>query len=73
MSFSPENIPLFPLTGALLLPRSRLPLNIFEPKYLEMIKDSLKSDHRLIGMIQPLENQERNSSFKDIEKFYKIG
>ena len=73
MSFSPENIPLFPLTGALLLPRSRLPLNIFEPKYLEMIKDSLKSDHRLIGMIQPLENQERNSSSKDIEKFYKIG
>ncbi len=73
MSFSPENIPLFPLTGALLLPNSRLPLNIFEPKYLEMIKDSLKSDHRLIGMIQPLENQEKNSGFKDVEEFYKIG
>ena len=73
MSISPEHIPLFPLTGALLLPKSRLPLNIFEPKYLEMIKDSLKSDHRLIGMIQPVENQEKNSTFKDIEKFYKIG
>ena len=51
----PEIIPVFPLPGALLLPRGRLPLNIFEPRYLAMLDDTLKSDHRLIGMIQPLE------------------
>src|SRR4051794_33999853 len=49
----PENIPVFPLAGALLLPRGQLPLNIFEPRYLEMIDDSLRDGHRLIGMIQP--------------------
>ena len=50
----PEIIPIFPLAGALLLPRARLPLNIFEPRYLAMLDDALKSGHRLIGMIQPL-------------------
>src|SRR5215212_12218306 len=49
----PENIPVFPLTGALLLPRGQMPLNIFEPRYLEMVDDSLRDGHRLIGMIQP--------------------
>ncbi|MCG8447019.1 MAG: LON peptidase substrate-binding domain-containing protein [Hyphomicrobiales bacterium] len=48
----PDVIPVFPLTGALLLPRGQLPLNIFEPRYLEMIDTALASD-RLIGMIQP--------------------
>lgn len=50
----PESIPVFPLPGALLLPRSRLPLNIFEPRYLAMLEDTLKTPHRLIGMIQPI-------------------
>src|SRR5436305_3598139 len=49
----PENIPVFPLAGALLLPRGQLPLNIFEPRYLAMVDDSLRDGHRLIGMIQP--------------------
>ncbi|NNE53174.1 MAG: ATP-dependent protease [Sulfitobacter sp.] len=49
----PEMLAIFPLAGALLLPRSRLPLHIFEPRYLQMIEDSLKTDTRLIGMIQP--------------------
>ena len=49
----PEIIPVFPLAGALLLPRGQLPLNIFEPRYLEMIDDSLRDGHRLVGMIQP--------------------
>lgn len=49
----PAQIPLFPLPGALLLPRGRLPLHIFEPRYLQMIEDCLKTPHRLIGMIQP--------------------
>ena len=48
----PEAIPLFPLEGALLLPRGQLPLNIFEPRYLAMI-DAALSGSRLIGMIQP--------------------
>jgi len=49
----PEVIPVFPLPGALLLPRGQMPLNIFEPRYLAMIDDSLRDGHRLIGMIQP--------------------
>ncbi len=52
----PETIPLFPLPGALLLPRARLPLHIFEPRYLAMLDDCLKTPHRLIGMVQPLES-----------------
>jgi Lon protease-like protein len=49
----PDTIAIFPLPGALLLPRSRLPLHIFEPRYLQMIEDTIKSDSRLIGMVQP--------------------
>ncbi|AHY55737.1 LON peptidase substrate-binding domain-containing protein [Bradyrhizobium japonicum] len=49
----PEIIPVFPLPGALLLPRGQMPLNIFEPRYLSMVDDSLRDGHRLIGMIQP--------------------
>lgn len=49
----PETLALFPLPGALLLPRSRLPLHIFEPRYLQMLDDTLKTPHRMIGMIQP--------------------
>lgn len=51
----PDTIAVFPLPGALLLPRGRLPLHIFEPRYLAMIEDCLKTKHRLIGMIQPRE------------------
>ncbi len=49
----PPSLPVFPLPGALLLPRARLPLHIFEPRYLAMLDDTLKTSHRLIGMIQP--------------------
>ncbi len=49
----PDTIAIFPLGGALLLPRARLPLHIFEPRYLQMIDDALKTDGRLIGMVQP--------------------
>lgn len=48
----PSLIPVFPLGGALLLPRTQLPLNIFEPRYLQMVDDALARD-RIIGMIQP--------------------
>lgn len=52
----PAAVPVFPLTGALLLPRGILPLNIFEPRYLAMIRDAMGAQgaaHRVIGMIQP--------------------
>jgi len=49
----PGTIPVFPLPEVLLLPRGRLPLNIFEPRYLAMVEDALAAD-RMIGMIQPL-------------------
>lgn len=48
----PQVIPVFPLPGAILLPRGQLPLNIFEPRYLNMIDDAMAGD-RMIGMIQP--------------------
>jgi Lon protease-like protein len=48
----PEILPIFPLTGVLLLPRGHLPLNIFEPRYLAMTRDAMAGD-RLIGMVQP--------------------
>jgi len=48
----PSVIPVFPLPGALLLPRGHMPLNIFEPRYLAMVDDALKGS-RIIGMIQP--------------------
>ena len=54
----PTRIPLFPLNNALLLPHARLPLNIFEPRYLTMLDDVMKSEHRLIGMIQPKAGQQ---------------
>ena len=48
----PPILPLFPLTGGVLLPRGRLPLNIFEPRYLKLVDDVLAGE-RLIGMVQP--------------------
>ena len=56
----PPIIPVFPLPGALLLPRGQMPLNIFEPRYLAMVDDALLSGHRLIGMIQPDVTHSRN-------------
>lgn len=48
----PDSLPVFPLHGVLLLPGGQLPLNVFEPRYLQMFDDALRTD-RLIGMIQP--------------------
>lgn len=66
----PALIPIFPLPGALLLPRGQLPLNIFEPRYLAMIDDALRSGHRLIGMIQP---DGAHPGSEDRPNLYKIG
>ena len=66
----PHVIPIFPLAGALLLPRGQMPLNIFEPRYLAMIDDALVDRHRLIGMIQP---DPSHPGREDKPNTYKIG
>jgi Lon protease-like protein len=66
----PDTIPVFPLPGALLLPRGQMPLNIFEPRYLAMIDDALRDGRRLIGMIQP---DVRKKSTGDKPPLYKVG
>jgi Lon protease-like protein len=66
----PETIPVFPLPGALLLPRGQMPLNIFEPRYLAMVDDSLRDGHRLIGMIQP---DTGHPGPEDKPKLYRVG
>ncbi|MDC2999869.1 LON peptidase substrate-binding domain-containing protein [Candidatus Pelagibacter sp.] len=48
----PDNIPIFPLSNFIMFPGTTVPLNIFEPRYLQMINDTMKT-HRIIGMIQP--------------------
>lgn len=55
----PDTLPIFPLPSALLLPRGQMPLNVFEPRYVSMIDDALRSGSRLIGMIQPKSDQPR--------------
>lgn len=53
----PATVPVFPLAGALMLPRAELPLNIFEPRYLAMVRDAMAGE-RLIGMVQPKDARE---------------
>ncbi|WP_029009163.1 LON peptidase substrate-binding domain-containing protein [Azospirillum halopraeferens] len=57
----PETLAVFPLAGVMLLPRCRLPLNIFEPRYLAMVGDALAGD-RMIGMIQPADPAARGTA-----------
>ena len=66
----PGVIPVFPLPGALLLPRGQMPLNIFEPRYLAMVDDTLRDGHRLIGMIQP---DASHGGQSDKPRLYTIG
>ena len=64
MNIYTKTIPIFPLSGVLLLPSGNLPLNIFEPKYIAMVNYALKHN-KLIGMIQPKPN--------DSKKLFKVG
>jgi uncharacterized protein len=66
----PAIIPVFPLSGALLLPRGQMPLNIFEPRYLAMIDDTMADRHRLVGMVQP---DNAHPGPEDRPNLYKIG
>jgi uncharacterized protein len=56
----PQIVPLFPLSGALLLPRAQLPLRIFEPRYLDMVDEAMRQEHRLIGFVQPRPNHSKS-------------
>ena len=62
----PENIPIFPLSNFIIFPDTMVPLNIFEPRYIQMVDDSMKSN-RIIGMVQP------KKSSTDIHELYEIG
>jgi len=56
----PRTLPIFPLQGVLLLPRGRLPLHVFEPRYVNMMRDALAAE-RVIGMIQPRRAEEQKA------------
>ena len=63
----PSKLAVFPLTGAVLFPQTQLPLNIFEPRYIQMIDEVLSSPNRIMGMIQPnLSKDDPNS--KNLKK-----
>ena len=62
----PNKIPVFPLSNFIIFPRTTVPLNIFEPRYIDMIDDAMKSN-RIIGMVQP------KNSDQDIPVLYNIG
>ncbi len=68
----PGTLPIFPLAGALLLPRGRLPLHIFEPRYVEMVDDCLVSD-RMIGMVQPIDGKAHAGSHDEAPVVYSTG
>ncbi|VAX08765.1 Uncharacterized protein, similar to the N-terminal domain of Lon protease [hydrothermal vent metagenome] len=69
----PKQIPVFPLSGALLLPGGQLPLNIFEPQYIEMFNDAL-AGNKLIAMMQPLREVSEEEKFTGTyPKMYKVG
>jgi len=64
----PATVPVFPLTGVLLLPRGKLPLNIFEPRYLNMTLDAMAAPCRMIGMVQPSDSESRKNP-----ELYRVG
>lgn len=68
----PAELPLFPLNGVLLLPHGRLPLNIFEPRYLNMFEYAL-GHQRLVGIVQPSVDGEAGLSAPDGTALYRIG
>lgn len=68
----PDVIPVFPLSGALLLPRGQMPLNIFEPRYLAMVDAALKG-HRMIGMVQPDPDHDTGKRVPELAKIGCLG
>ena len=68
MTNFPKIIPIFPLSNFIIFPNTTVPLNIFEPRYIDMVNDSMKSD-KLIGMIQPKNSKDKNG----IPKLHDVG
>jgi len=68
----PKKLPVFPLSNFIIFPKTTVPLNIFEPRYLEMINDSMKSD-KFIGMIQPKNLSRENNTDPDLHKIGCMG
>tara|TARA_B100001121_G_C18614217_1_gene585977 strand:+ start:413 stop:1057 length:645 start_codon:yes stop_codon:yes gene_type:complete len=64
----PNKIPVFPLSNFIIFPKTTVPLNIFEPRYIEMVNDSMKSN-KMIGMIQPKSSKNENN----IPNLYEVG
>ena len=64
----PKKLPVFPLSNFIIFPKTAVPLNVFEPRYIEMINDSMKSN-KLVGMIQPKSSKDNN----DIPQLHEIG
>ena len=69
MNNLPGTIPIFPLSNFIIFPKTTVPLNIFEPRYIDMIDDSMKSN-KFIGMVQPKNNKENETQNPEL---YKIG
>jgi Lon protease-like protein len=68
----PKKIPVFPLSNFIIFPKTTVPLNIFEPRYIDMINDSMKSD-KLIGMIQPLSQNNIEQTVPDLHQVGCLG
>tara|TARA_Y100000816_G_C26078574_1_gene568126 strand:+ start:60 stop:707 length:648 start_codon:yes stop_codon:yes gene_type:complete len=68
----PKTIPVFPLSNFIIFPKTTVPLNIFEPRYIEMINDSIRTD-KFIGMIQPKSINDENSLIPSLHKIGCLG
>ena len=68
----PHKIPVFPLSNFIIFPKTTVPLNIFEPRYIDMINDSMKKD-KLIGMIQPKKLKKLNNEIPDLHEIGCLG
>ena len=68
----PKNLAVFPLSNFIIFPRTSVPLNIFEPRYIDMINDSMKSN-KFIGMIQPKNFKEQNNTDPDLHEIGCMG
>ncbi len=73
LSNLPETIPLFPHAGLILFPRCQLPLHIFEPRYISMVDDLLLSDHRMLGLVQPVSEEGGESPGQRAPQLYEVG
>ena len=69
MNNLPNKIPVFPLSNFIIFPRTSVPLNIFEPRYIDMVNDSMKTN-KFIGMIQPKNSKNEFDTPNDL---YRVG